>query len=176
MRQRINTITNANLPYLVAILKKTPSKPTPGYVSEKLVGWINLDEYCSRTSLYRYTFEMELFVHPGHRSKGIGKCLMDKLLEMADGSYRVRGGYEYVNNYEYLKNGPGRVIKTILVNCHHENSEDADKEWQGKFLNFCKFHRVGRLTTVGYKNGKVVDVSIYAHHTKEDINPNVPPA
>ena len=100
---------------------------------------------------------------------------MDKLLEMADGCYRVHGGYEYINNYEYLKNGPGRVIKTILVNCHHENGEDADDGWQGKFLNFCKFYRYGRLPSVGYKNGKVVDVSIYAHQTGEYINPDVPP-
>lgn len=174
MRQRINAITNANLPYLVAILK-TPLKTTSGYVSEKVIGYVNLDEYCSPTSLFRYTFTMELFVHPGYRSKGIGRCLVDKLLEMADGCYHARGGYEYLNNYEYLKNGPGRVIKTILVNCHHENREDADKGWQAKFLNFCRFHRYGRLSSVGYKHGKVVDVSIYSHQTGEQINPNVPP-
>ena len=145
-------------------------------MNEKLVGWINLNDYCSRTSLYRYTFEMELFVHPGHKSKGIGKCLIDKLLEMVDPGYHVRGGYEYVNDYEYLKTGPARVIKTILVNCHHENGEDVDNEWQGKFLKFCKFYRAGRLSSMGYKDGKVVDVTIYTHHTREDINADVPPA
>jgi GNAT superfamily N-acetyltransferase len=160
---------------LVAISKSNQSRATPGYVNEKIVGFINLDDYCSQSSLFRYTFEMELFVHPGFTSKGIGKCLVDRLLEMADTSYRARGGYEYVNNYEYLKTGPSRVIKTILLNLHHEHREDATKEWQGQFLNICKFHRVGRLPKVGYKHNKTIDVSIYAHHTKEEIDANARP-
>ncbi|EUC46651.1 hypothetical protein COCMIDRAFT_92327 [Bipolaris oryzae ATCC 44560] len=170
IRQRINTVTSAGLPYLVAISKSNESRVNPGYVTEKIVGFISLDDYCSQASLFRYTFEMELFVHPGYTSKGIGKCLVDRLLEMADTSYRLRGGYEYVNNFEYLKTGPARVIKTILLNVHHENGEHAETGWQGKFLHACKFHRVGRLPKVGYKNNTVIDVAIYAHHTGEEIN------
>jgi L-amino acid N-acyltransferase YncA len=144
-------------------------------VNEKIVGYINLDDYCDQSTMFRYTFEMELFVHPGFVSKGIGKCLVDRLLEMADTGYRPRGGYEYVNDSEYLKTGPSRVIKTILLNVHHENGQDLDADWQGKFLSACKFVRVARLPKVGYKHDKVVDVSIFAHHTKEDIDPSTRP-
>lgn len=160
---------------MVAISKSNRSRVTPGYVHEKVVGYINLDDYCGQASLFRYTFQMELFVHPGFVCKGIGKCLMDRLLEIVDTSYRVRGGYEYINNYEYLKTGPSRVVKTILLNVHHEHGEDAEREWQGRFLTECKFTRVGRLPKVGYKLGKEVDVAIYAHHTKEDINATARP-
>ncbi|KAL6157371.1 hypothetical protein ACJBU6_04926 [Exserohilum turcicum] len=175
IRQRVNDITSAGHPYLVAISKSNRSRVTPGYVHEKVVGYINLDDYCGQASLFRYTFQMELFVHPGFVCKGIGKCLMDRLLEIVDTSYRVRGGYEYINNYEYLKTGPSRVVKTILLNVHHEHGEDAEREWQGRFLTECKFTRVGRLPKVGYKLGKEVDVAIYAHHTKEDINATARP-
>ncbi|KAH6872177.1 hypothetical protein BKA58DRAFT_381504 [Alternaria rosae] len=172
---RISDITSAGLPFLVAVSKSNQHRIDPGYVNEKIVGFINLDEHCGQATQFRYTFELELFVHPGFVSKGIGKCLVDRLLEMADTSYRARGGYEYVNNFEYLKTGPSRVVKTILLNVHHENGEDLDAGWRGKFLSACKFVRVGRLPKVGHKHDKVIDVSIFAHHTKEDIDPSARP-
>ncbi|CAE7030388.1 hypothetical protein CFE70_004141 [Pyrenophora teres f. teres 0-1] len=171
MGQRISDITSAGLPYLVAIDRGNRSRLTNEYVNEKIVGFIKLEDYCGQSTLFRYTFDMELFVHPGFLNKGIGKCLMDRILEMADTSYYARGGYEYINNFEYLKAGPSRVIKTILINVHHENGGDSmENGWQSKFLSTFKFNRSGRLPKVGYKNDKVVDVSIYAHHTREDIN------
>jgi L-amino acid N-acyltransferase YncA len=144
-------------------------------VSEKIVGYISLDDYCDQSSIYRYTFDMELFVHPGYLCQGIAKCLMDRLLEMANTSYSARGGYQYVNHFEYLKTGPSRVIKTILLNVHHEHGQDIQAEWQNKFLNAFKFQRVGRLPQLGFKHGKTIDISIYAHHTKEEINSNALP-
>lgn len=175
MAQRILDIVNAGLPYLVAVSKSNQSRAGSDHLSEKITGFVNLDDYCDQSSSYRYTFEMQLYVHPGFVSKGIGKCLVDRLLEMADTSYRACGGYEYVNECEYLKTGPSRVIKTILLNVHHENGEDLDADWRGKFLSACKFFRVGRLPKVGYKNDKAVDVSIFAHQTKEDIDPSARP-
>ncbi|KAI4632777.1 hypothetical protein J4E80_000135 [Alternaria sp. BMP 0032] len=172
---RITDITSAGLPYLVAVSKSNQHRVDPGYVNEKIVGFIHLDDFCGQATLYRYTFEMELFVHPGFVSKGIGKCLVDRLLEMVDTSYRARGGYEYVNNFDYLKTGPSRVVKTVLLNVHHENGDDLDADWRGNFLSACKFIRVGRLPRVGYKHDKVIDVSIFAHHTKEDIDPSARP-
>ena len=160
----------SGLPYLVAISKGNQSKATPGYVNEKIVGYVNLEDYCDQSSLWRYTFQMEIFVHPGYVRKGIGRCLMDRILEMVDTSYRVRGGYEYINNFEYLKTGMSRVVKTILLNVHHKNGEDAQEGWQGKFMKDCTFLRVGRLPQIGYKMDQVIDCSIYAHHTKEQIN------
>ena len=172
MRQRISDITTAGLPYLVAIDRGNRSKLTNQYVNERIVGYIKLEDYCGQSTLFRYTFEMELFVHPGFLNKGIGKCLMDRILEMVDTSYHARGGYQYINDYEYLKAGPSRVIKTILLNVHHENSDEMENGWQSKFLNTFRFSRSGRLRKVGYKLDKVVDVSTYAHHTKEDIDAN----
>ncbi|KAG9191544.1 hypothetical protein G6011_10278 [Alternaria panax] len=173
--QRIQDIVDAGLPYLVAVSKSNQSRANPGCFNEKIAGFINLDDHCDQSSSYRYTFEMQLYVHPGFVSKGIGKCLVDRLLEMADTSYRARGGYEYVNDDQYLKTGPSRVIKTILLNVHHEHGENLEADWRGKFLSTCKFFRVGRIPEMAYKSDKVVDVSIFAHHTKEDINPSARP-
>ncbi|CAO2652355.1 Nn.00g006380.m01.CDS01 [Neocucurbitaria sp. VM-36] len=170
MRDRINDITRENLPYLVAVAKGNHPKGTPGYVSEKIVGYINLDDYCDQSSMYRFTFEMEVYVHPGFVNQGIAKCLLDRLLEMANTGYNARGGYEYVNEYEYLKTGPSRVIKTILLNVHHQHG--ADVQWATDFLSAFKFVRAGRLSHVGFKKDQIVDISIYQHHTTETINPS----
>ncbi|KAH7389850.1 hypothetical protein BKA66DRAFT_510870 [Pyrenochaeta sp. MPI-SDFR-AT-0127] len=170
IRDRINNITQHGLPYLVAVAKGSKPLSSQGYISEKIIGYINLDDYCDQSSMYRFTFEMELFVHPGYTHKSVARCLLDRLLEMANTGYNARGGYEYVNEFEYLKTGPSRVIKTILLNVHHEHGADIQKATD--YLHSFKFIRAGRLSHVGFKKGKIVDISIYQHHTTETINPS----
>ncbi|RMZ73084.1 acyl- n-acyltransferase [Pyrenophora seminiperda CCB06] len=172
MVQRISNVTRQGLPFLVAIDRGNRSRDTNEYCREKIVGYCKLDDYCSPSSLFRYTFEMEIFVHPGFVRKGIGKCLIDRTLGFVNTSYRMRHGYEYINKYDYLKHGLTRVVKTILLNVHHLNAEEVDKGWQSKFLGDFKFRRSGCLPKVGYKQGKCVDVSIYSHITTEDIDAN----
>ncbi|KAF1942927.1 hypothetical protein EJ02DRAFT_344468 [Clathrospora elynae] len=168
IRDRINDSVHAGLPYLVAISKANPSKLSPGYVNEKIVGYVSLDDYCDQSSMYRFTFEMELFVHPGFLRQGVGSCLLDRVLEMANTGYNARGGYEYINKFDYLKTGPARVIKTIVLNVHHKSGEDP--EWQMKFLKAFKFTRKGALTQMGFKKEQAIDVAIFQHHTSEVID------
>lgn len=167
---QINTITQAGLPYLVAVARGNQPRGKAGYVNEKIVGFINLDDAVDQSSMFRYTFEMQLYVHPGFLEKNIAMCLLDKLLEMVNTGYNVRGGYDYVNEFEYLKTGPSRVVKTILLDVHHEHGKELG--WQTKFLSAFKFVRCGRMPQVGYKHNKIIDVSKFCHHTTETINPS----
>lgn len=170
IRNRVKIVIENGLPYLVAVDKGNRPIGRKGYVTEKIVGFINLDDYCDQSSMYRFTFEMELFVHPGFTHKGVAKCLLDRLLDMANTGYNARGGYEYVNKFEYLRNGPTRVIKTIVLNVHHEHG--ADTQHITDYLSPFKFVRAGKISQIGFKNDKVVDMSIYQHHTTETINPS----
>jgi GNAT superfamily N-acetyltransferase len=170
---RINDIVTAGLPYLVAVARGNQPKGPQGYVSEKIVGFISLDDYCDQSSMYRYTFELELYVHPGYVSQNIAKCLLDRILEMANTGYNARGGYEYRNDFEYLKTGPSRVIKTIMLTVYKEHGEDS-KQIE-KYLEDFKFRRAGHVPLMGYKLDKAVDVFYFRHTTTEDINPAVPP-
>lgn len=155
---------------MVAVARGNRPRDGVGYISEKIVGYINLDDYCDRSSMYRFTFEMELFVHPGFTGKGIAKCLLDRLLDFSNTGYNTKGGYEYVNEFEYLKLGPSRVIKTILLNVHHEHS--ANIQWATDYLSAFKFVRAGHISQVGFKKDQAVDISIYQHHTTETIDPS----
>ncbi|CBX94205.1 hypothetical protein IAQ61_005326, partial [Plenodomus lingam] len=174
IRRRVDDVTRAGLPFLVAIVKGQQAHDPAGHVSEKIVGFISLDDFVDQSSMFRFTFDMELYVHPGFVQKRIAKCLLDKLLEITDTTYKPREGYDYRNDSEYLKTGHGRVIKTILLNVHHESGEDF--EWQTKFLNDFGFVRCGRMPGIGYKLGQVVDVSIFSYHTSEVINASGKPS
>ncbi|KAF2845677.1 hypothetical protein T440DRAFT_407371 [Plenodomus tracheiphilus IPT5] len=168
IRRRISVVTSAGLPFLVAVAKGNQPKNHVNYIAEKIVGFISLDDYVDQSSMFRFTFDMELYVHPGFVQKRIAKCLLDKLLDLANTGYAIRGGYDYKNEFEYLKTGPSRVVKTILLNVHHESGKEI--EWQSKLLNDFGFKRCGRMPGVGYKHDKVVDISTFSYQTTELIN------
>lgn len=169
VRQRIDDIIQRGLPCLVAIAKRNQRKNLRGYVSETVVGYIHLDDDVGQSSMYRFTFELELYVHPGYIRQGIGRCLLDQLLNIANTGYNAKGGYEWVNEFEYLKNGKTRVMKTILVTLHYERGDEV--EWATGYLGDFGFKKAGRLAQIGHKGGKVVDKVIFQLQTTEVIDP-----
>jgi L-amino acid N-acyltransferase YncA len=164
---RIDVIIKAGLPFLVAVSRDVTNKDS------QVVGFACLDDYCDQFSMYRYTFELELYVHPGYVRQNIGSCLLDRLLEMSNTSYNARGGYEWINDSDYLKTGPSRVIKTIMLTVFKENGDNDENEYD--FLKKFKFIRTGHIPNMGYKLGKAVDVVLYRHVTSEPIHPHVRP-
>ncbi|CAI6336438.1 unnamed protein product [Periconia digitata] len=172
MVDRVNTVTSQNLPYIVAVAKNY--KPPKGVcVSEKVVGFVALDDFCGKRSMYRYTFELELFVHPEWQRQHIGSCLMDCLLNLACNSYMPRGGYEYLKRDEYLKNGIGRAVKVIKA----EVAADCRKkpQWVMDFFGNFGFRKAGHLREVGYKYGQIVDIVNFQYTTDETINKDLSP-
>jgi L-amino acid N-acyltransferase YncA len=168
MGDRVDAIVRKGLPYLVAIARSIQPQEPSSYVKEKIVGFAYLDDYHDKSSMYRFTFELELYVHIGYQSQNIGSCLLDKLLEMCNTGYNACGGYEYRNEYDYLKNGPRRIIKTMILKVHKEHGEKDDKT--AEFLRHFKFQRSGHISRIGYKHGKEVDVFLYSHTTTETID------
>ncbi|KAF2261814.1 hypothetical protein CC78DRAFT_583333 [Lojkania enalia] len=173
---RINDITSRGLPWIVAILRgRRAHTGEHNYVTEEVVGFIDLDDYCDQGSMYRFTFEMELYIHPFHQRRGVGKCLIDKLLDLVDTGYKFRGGYPYINTGEYLKNGPSRVVKMINCSLPHEAGETDELMGFTSLLKEFNFRRSGHLKQMGYKYGKIVDVSVFQYETKELIEANNQP-
>lgn len=171
VRQRIDAITTQGLPFLVAISRGGPPIGNPrGVVRERIAGYVCLSDYDDQSSMYRYTFETELYVHPGFRHQKIAQCLLDKLLTLVSPGYKSRGAYEYRNDFEYLKTGFSRVVKTIKLNANIEHGEMDNKV--AEYLKAFRFIRAGHIQKIGYKKGKVVDVFFYQHNTSEDIDVN----
>ncbi|OAG03823.1 uncharacterized protein CC84DRAFT_1260897 [Paraphaeosphaeria sporulosa] len=171
--ERIRNITDEGLPYIVAVLKGSHLKGPQAFVNEHIVGIAYIDDFVDKGSMCRYTFELECYVHPDFARQNIAKCLFDRLLSIVNPSYPVRGGYNWVNRGEYLKNGPARVVK--VINCHVYHEAGDDVVWVTEFMRKFKFRKAGHLFKMGYKYGKIVDLIIYQHETGEDVDPNVPP-
>ncbi|ORY13433.1 hypothetical protein BCR34DRAFT_269459 [Clohesyomyces aquaticus] len=178
LADRINDITARTLPWIVAVDRgNIPKGRGAQYVHEKVVGFASIDDFLDQGSTYRFTFELEVFVDHNYRSQGISKCLLDQMISIVDTSYNPRGGYDWINRGDYLKNGCGRVIKTINATVPHE-PESSELNRVSALLKFFNFKKAGHLRSMGYKFGKEVHLSIFQYVTSEHIdrnaNPNIP--
>ncbi|KAJ8105875.1 hypothetical protein OPT61_g9916 [Boeremia exigua] len=173
IRTWIDDLVQANLPCLVAVAKRNQRKNPQGYVNDTIVGFIHLEEYAAPPSMYRFTFELALYVHPGYIRQGVGRCLLDQMMDMVNTGYKKKGGFEWVHEVEYLKNGKSRTVKTIVVDYHYERGSDV--AWLTSYLGDFGFTRAGRFAQIGHKIGKVVDKVVYQVNTTEVIDPNTIP-
>ncbi|KAF3043549.1 hypothetical protein E8E11_005770 [Didymella keratinophila] len=171
IRVWIDGIVQSGLPCIVAVSRRNQRKGLQGYVMEPIVGFTYLSDLADSSGMYRFSYELETYVHPGYLQQGIGKCLLDQIVFMCNTGYHQRGGYQYVCESQYLKNGHSRTIKTILANVHYEKGKDEETEWVTNYLGDFGFKKVGRLSQVGHKAGKVVNKIIFQMHTTEVIDP-----
>lgn len=106
--------------------------------------------------MYRFTFEMEIFVHHEHLHQGIGKCLMDRMMTLVNPGYMSKGGYDWVPRTEYLKHGCSRVVKVVNFSFPHANDavEKEKLEYVSTFMKMFGFRKAGHLYGIGYKLNK----------------------
>lgn len=109
---------------------------------------------------------MEGLVHEDHAQKNLVQHLVDRLMGLCFPSYTMRGECEYINHTKYLKHGVARVIKTILWKVYVEHGKEDVNDERRTCFNFV---RVGHLSRIGYKLGKVVDCYLYQYHPSEAI-------
>ena len=153
---RVQDIKEEGLPWIVAVERGNHTKNRHHeFVNEHIIGFASIDDHCDKGSMYRYSFEMELYVHPEYLRKGVGKCLLDKMLDLVDNGYRARGGYEWACEGSYLRNGCTRVAKNVIITYPHEQGLVTEVDWIAKFLKSFDFRKSGHLRSMGYKLGKV---------------------
>ena len=125
MRAKLETIRSVGIPY--HIVEDTSTK--------HVCGFAYADEWSERTA-YRFTVASTIYLHQDHCRKGIGKLLMQRLLD----DIRVCGKKQVLARVSIL---PDQV------------PEDVPS---------CRLHMtfgykpVGRLLKVGFKLGRWVDV------------------
>ncbi|KAL4909796.1 hypothetical protein BDW74DRAFT_44206 [Aspergillus multicolor] len=108
VRERIEEARNAEFPFIVAVERRT----------EKVVGYALAQEF-DRHEASRLTAELELYVADEHTSLGIGRCLLDKLLEICDPTYTPKCGYSFEASKEersgYFSGGRRRLARLIFT-------------------------------------------------------------
>ena len=159
MDMRYKEIMSNKLPFLVAcqrgeVIKPRRKKDADDIIlPETVLGFAFADDYNDMLGLYRFTVEAEVWVHKDFYMKNIGKCLMDKLMNMLDPEYIERGGYDIVGP-ELEGMGPSRMIQNIMINLPYDADKPARLEWLSNWLNkWIGFEKSADLKGVGLKNG-----------------------
>lgn len=117
MVDRMKMSQHARLPFIVAIerTRKTsgtrarryprvrPDHPIqnidPDYIGvsrdEPILGWTSATDWSASDYVETTTAELEVYVSPGHRKSGVGRCLMDAILEATDRGYNKKSVFEF---------------------------------------------------------------------------------
>ena len=168
MEDRLHTARHDKLPFFVALSRKPVPKKGKKTIFEathyeKVLGYALAQDFSGVTLAERFTSELELYVHPDWRRKGIGKSLLDKILEVCDPGWLPRQGYSFHCEpdvaHMYGAGGQRDLISLVFVVRHYSNikaNEEPDYPWIKQWLaeNF-GFKEQGCLQSCSVKHGRL---------------------
>ncbi|EAW07330.1 GNAT family N-acetyltransferase [Aspergillus clavatus NRRL 1] len=159
LRQRIDDCRNARLPFLVAAERGTVDDNS----TEKILGYAMATESLGHGAAGQFTAELEVFIKPDQKRRGIGKCLLDKLIEACDATYIPKRGYLCDASCEDrtgLYAGGSRTIKRLVFAIAYSKSDVLHVKWLLDWLEReYEFEEQGVLKGARVKSGKFLDVS-----------------
>ena len=125
--------------------------------NEVVVGFAYAEDYGDNNNAYRFTCEIQFWVHHAYPRVGVGKTLVDRMLFALDPDYPPRSGTTFVGGEDEIKYmwGGRRIIKKILINIPYPAEDDYNLKWQAKWLVGFDFFHVCTLPGIGYKFGKL---------------------
>ncbi|KAF7593264.1 hypothetical protein BBP40_011720 [Aspergillus hancockii] len=162
IRQIIDDSNEEKLPFIVAAERRIGATANSG--REKIFGYALATDYLGQRTSGRFTAELEIFVKPGHLRKGIGKCLIDKLLEVCDATYIPKRGYFFDSNFDdrsgYWAGGRRRLGRLIFaISYPTDRNSMATYSWMEEWLKRdYGFEEQGRLNGARVKFSKFLNV------------------
>ena len=125
----------------------------PGPLPETILGFVYAEDFAGRNTVYRYTAEIRLYVHPDNYRLGVGKTLMDRMIPSLDQGYISRGATDFIaeckNHYEV---GGKREIRKVITHICYRTGEEKEFEWKKKWLEEnWEFDHVGTMRNIGVK-------------------------
>lgn len=160
MLDRLRCIKVVSLPFIVAYLPDSTVEKIKGKAlggSGKIIGIAYADDYNDMRGMYRFTAEVEMYVHHEYRQKGVARCLMDKLLHIVAEGYMPRGGYNVTD--EDLGLGAQRTLSKLIMNVSY-NEQDGTKKRLGPCLESFDFEQKGDVDDIGHKLGKRQEIRL----------------
>lgn len=141
VRERIETAKRERLPFIVAAERRSIHNRDNS--SQKILGYALATNTIGNRTAERFTADLEIFVRPEFKRRGIGKCLMDKLLEVCDPTYNPLGGYFFDAGFEdrtgYYSGGRRRLVRLMFVISYPYEDRKQYKwihEWLEKNYDF----------------------------------------
>lgn len=130
VRQRIENCQENRMPFIVAVERKTgrarDNQP------ENVVGYALAKDTVGIETSGRFVAELHVFVRDGSKRLGIGRCLMDKLLEVCDGTYNPEFGYFFnaaFDDQPKFRPGGCRKFNRLLFAVGYEPDKRSELKW-----------------------------------------------
>ena len=165
MQNRLADAENESLPFLVAVLKefKSLKKARARTLNqEKVLGFGAATLFSPVEQAEQYTAELEIYVHREWLRRGIGSCLLDKILETSDPGYVSRQGYFFTcDEASRRRYGPGGIrnlLSTLFIIRHYHEpvgGRATDYDWVKEWLEQFAFREKGYLDQVGMRKGRM---------------------
>ena len=159
-RERFQECHEDGNPFLVAIHRGQKASRDVQDVhrkkSETVVGFAFAADYGLKTTVYRYTLELELWVHHTHSHQGIGMTMLDRLLAAVDPGYNMLECAPLLGKYDQTRwsGGGHRIVKTVLVNLLYQETGVKELEWKKTWLSDKNFEYQNTLSQIGFKFDK----------------------
>ncbi|KAL1954805.1 hypothetical protein VTO42DRAFT_709 [Malbranchea cinnamomea] len=161
------------LPFLVAVEQTSGLSHAMDEVEENIYGFIAAYDFAGRQTIYHYTAELELFVHPGIRRHGVGRCLLDRMLQICDPKYLAKNGYYFGcphDKREVYCGGQNRYLSKLIFTVHYAAHESEEYKWLKQWLEKdFGFEEQGLLKGAATKDNKLLNTGYLVYSTC--INP-----
>ncbi|OOF95445.1 hypothetical protein ASPCADRAFT_507303 [Aspergillus carbonarius ITEM 5010] len=140
IRERIQAAKVAQLPFIVAVERSCRER-------EAIFGYATASEYTAGPDTAgKFTAQLEVFVLPEKQRKGVGYCLLDKLLQICDPMYMSKEGYTFDNRGVGGYSLGGERVLARLIFCMNIKPEDrAVYRWTRDWLERHGFEMQGQL-------------------------------
>jgi L-amino acid N-acyltransferase YncA len=161
MQQRLDDCKREKMPFIVAVERKSAlinGRPRRDK-KEKVMGYVLTTDFMGAQTIGRTTAEIEIFVHHTMKGQGIGRCLMDKLLEICDPMYLSHGGYffdtDLVDRGGYSSGSSRRLARVVVPMCYSEDDTAEYHRVKDWLMRRHKFQEQGLLKGAARKFDKL---------------------
>jgi hypothetical protein len=141
---------------------------------ESVIGWACAQDWTASDYVERISVELEVYVAADARRQGVGRCLMDKLMDACDRGHIQKGGYDFVcapEKAHLYNSGGGRdlhklyfIVRTWSTprkaarfgkgTAATQPDEEGELGWLKEWLASWNFEVEGVLKQAAAKNGR----------------------
>jgi len=141
-REKLVSIHALNLPFLVAVVAGGMSG------EDLIIGYTYASPFKPSSSGYRYALETSVYIAPGYTKRGLGSLLLRALIDACEGQ------------------GPWRTLVAVIGDAPEAESDEGRSSNRASIALHEKlgFQKAGRLRSMGWKQGKWLDV-VYMQRT-----------
>lgn len=182
MRGRLDDCLSSKLPFIVAVSREHKSlRRLKG--TEKIVGFASATDFSQSNLTERISAELEVYVHPDWTHAGVGRTLIDKLLESTDRGHLRTSTTTFTcdPDIKHLYSaGGGRDLNVLIFIIRHFKNpklgadEDISnlKKW---LISEFDFEESGCIKGAGTKFKRLMNMTYMTKETKwQPPDGNVP--